>query len=71
MRVSGAVVGTGSGEAVPVDGGGESGVDVAGGVTVGPSGIGRGMPLQAVSASVIRNPKIVRVGLMEVLILVK
>ena len=65
------MVGMGWGVAVPVGGGGALGVKVVEGVTVGPRGIGKGRPLQAVSAKAIRSPKIVRMCFMEVLILSK
>ena len=69
MRVSGATVGKGTGVAVPVGGGGDSGVKVAKGVAVGPMEIGT--PMQAVNTSANMSPKMIWRRFMEVLILVK
>jgi len=66
--MSGAIVGTGIGVAVSVGGGGVSGVLVAEGVTVGPMEIGT--PLQAVNDRTNRNPTMVWMRFMRVLILV-
>jgi hypothetical protein len=66
--MSGATVGSGRGVAVPVGGGGTSGVNVTDGVPVGPIAIG--MPLQAVSTRASKSPKKLRMRFMRVLILV-
>ena len=68
MRISGGTVGTGTGVAVLVGGGVADGVEVAEGVAVGPRDTGK--LLQAVRASAIRSPKVVRKRFMGVLILV-